>query len=39
MRRKIGAGDMQAIGSPIDFLGLNVYQPFYVRADGVGGGI
>jgi beta-glucosidase len=31
---RVGAGDMQAIGSPIDFLGLNVYQPFYVRADG-----
>ena len=31
---QVGAGDMQAIGSPIDFLGLNVYQPFYVRADG-----
>lgn len=24
---------MQAIGSPIDFLGLNVYAPYYVRAD------
>jgi beta-glucosidase len=31
---RVAAGDMQAIGSPIDFLGLNVYQPFYVRADG-----
>lgn len=29
---KIEAGDMQAIGSPIDFLGLNVYAPTYVRA-------
>ena len=25
-------GDMQAIGSPLDFIGLNVYQPEYVRA-------
>jgi beta-glucosidase len=31
---RISAGDMQAIGSPIDFLGLNVYRPYYVRADG-----
>ena len=30
---RIAAGDMQAIGSPIDFLGLNVYSPYYVRAD------
>jgi beta-glucosidase len=27
-------GDMQAIGSPLDFVGLNVYTPVYVRADG-----
>jgi beta-glucosidase len=27
-------GDMQAIGSPLDFVGLNVYDPDYVRADG-----
>lgn len=26
--------DMKAIGSKLDFLGLNVYQPTYVRADG-----
>jgi len=26
-------GDMQVIGSPLDFLGLNVYAPYYVRAD------
>jgi beta-glucosidase len=26
-------GDMQAIGSPVDFVGLNVYAPDYVRAD------
>ncbi len=25
-------GDMAAIGSPLDFVGLNVYQPEYVRA-------
>jgi beta-glucosidase len=31
---RISSGDMQAIGSPIDFLGLNVYRPYYVRADG-----
>jgi beta-glucosidase len=29
----VAPGDMKAIGSPIDFLGLNVYAPFYVRAD------
>ncbi|MDR3725215.1 MAG: GH1 family beta-glucosidase [Terracidiphilus sp.] len=27
-------GDMEAIGSPLDFVGLNVYTPMYVRADG-----
>lgn len=31
---RIEAGDMKAIGSRVDFLGLNVYQPTYVRADG-----
>jgi len=31
---KIEAGDMKAIGSPLDFVGLNVYAPYYVRADG-----
>jgi beta-glucosidase len=25
--------EMKAIGSPLDFLGLNIYQPTYVRAD------
>jgi beta-glucosidase len=30
---RIAAGDMKAIGSSIDFLGLNVYAPYYVRAD------
>lgn len=28
----IAPGDMAAIGSPIDFVGLNVYAPTYVRA-------
>jgi len=27
-------GDMKAIASPLDFVGLNVYTPYYVRADG-----
>ncbi len=30
---KVESGDMKAIGSPLDFVGLNVYQPDYVRAD------
>jgi beta-glucosidase len=30
---KFTAADMKAIGSPIDFVGLNVYTPAYVRAD------
>ena len=30
---RVAPGDMKAIGSPIDFLGLNVYAPTYVRAD------
>jgi beta-glucosidase len=35
---KVAAGDMQAIGSALDFLGLNVYQPYYVRvSDSVAG--
>jgi len=29
----VEAGDMEAIGSPLDFVGLNVYTPDYVRAD------
>ncbi|HLG89562.1 MAG TPA: GH1 family beta-glucosidase [Alphaproteobacteria bacterium] len=29
---KIAAGDMAIIGSPLDFVGLNVYAPTYVRA-------
>lgn len=29
----IEAGDMKIIGSPLDFVGLNVYEPNYVRAD------
>jgi beta-glucosidase len=31
---KVEPGDMKAIGSPLDFVGLNVYTPNYVRADG-----
>lgn len=31
---KVEAGDMKAIGSPLDFVGINVYAPTYVRADG-----
>jgi beta-glucosidase len=30
---KIDAEDMKAIGSPVDFVGLNVYQPEYARFD------
>ena len=30
---KFTDADMKAIGSPLDFVGLNVYQPRYVRAD------
>jgi beta-glucosidase len=30
---KIEPGDMRAIGSKLDFVGLNVYTPTYVRAD------
>lgn len=30
---KVAPGDMQAISSPLDFVGLNVYTPDYVRAD------
>jgi beta-glucosidase len=30
---KVEAGDMKIIGSPLDFVGLNVYNPDYVRAD------
>ena len=30
---KVEEGDMKAIGSPLDFVGLNVYTPQYVRAD------
>ena len=31
---KVEPGDMKAIGSPLDFVGLNVYTADYVRADG-----
>jgi beta-glucosidase len=30
---KAEPGDMKAIGSPLDFVGLNVYTPDYVRPD------
>ncbi|WP_419815297.1 GH1 family beta-glucosidase [Glacieibacterium sp.] len=30
---KVRAGDMAIIGSPIDFVAINVYAPSYVRAD------
>lgn len=30
---KIEPGDMEAIGSKLDFVGLNIYVPQYVRAD------
>jgi beta-glucosidase len=30
---KFTDADMKAIGSPLDFVGLNVYTPMYVRAD------
>jgi beta-glucosidase len=39
--RKLGANapkftdaEMKAIGSPLDFIGINCYQPTYARADG-----
>jgi beta-glucosidase len=31
---KMETGDMKIVGSPLDFVGLNVYTPDYVRADG-----
>jgi beta-glucosidase len=30
---KVEPGDMKIISSPLDFVGLNVYTPMYVRAD------
>jgi beta-glucosidase len=30
---KVQAGDMSAIGSPLDFVALNIYAPEWVRAD------
>jgi beta-glucosidase len=30
---KVEEGDMKAIGSPLDFVGINVYAPQFVRAD------
>jgi beta-glucosidase len=35
---KVEPGDMKAISSPLDFVGLNVYTPEYVRADGSAAG-
>ncbi len=29
---RVEAGDMKAIGSPLDFVGINVYTPTFVRA-------
>ena len=30
---KFTSADMKAIGSPVDFVGINIYTPAYVRAD------
>ena len=30
---KVQAGDMKAIGTPLDFVALNIYTPTYVKAD------
>jgi beta-glucosidase len=30
---KVEEGDLKAIGSPVDFVGLNIYNPLYARAD------
>ena len=30
---KVEPGDLKAISSPLDFVGLNIYTPFFVRAD------
>lgn len=30
---KVQAGDMKAIGSPLDFVALNIYTPTWVKAD------
>jgi beta-glucosidase len=31
---KVQPGDFEAISSPVDFVGLNIYTPVFVRADG-----
>jgi beta-glucosidase len=31
---KFTPADLKAIGSPLDFLGINIYTPLYARADG-----
>jgi beta-glucosidase len=30
---KVEPGDFKAISSPLDFVGLNIYTPVFVRAD------
>jgi beta-glucosidase len=35
---KVEGDDLKIIGSPLDFVGLNVYQPEYARADAGGSG-
>jgi beta-glucosidase len=30
---QVEAGDFKAISSPLDFVGVNIYTPFFVRAD------
>jgi beta-glucosidase len=30
---RVAPGDMKAIGSPLDFVALNIYTPVYVKAD------
>jgi beta-glucosidase len=30
---KVEPGDMEAIGSPLDFVGVNIYNPLFARAD------
>jgi beta-glucosidase len=31
---KVASGDLKIISSPLDFVGINIYTPIYVRADG-----
>src|SRR5262249_40403057 len=30
---KVEPGDMEAIGGPVDFVGVNIYNPLFARAD------